>query len=42
MEAFVSAMTEMVATRKPGERLEDQKENVEFFALDFPTSVGLM
>ena len=29
MEAFVSVTTEMVATRKPGERLEDQKENVE-------------
>ena len=34
MEAFVSVTTEMAATRKPGERLEDQKENAEFFALD--------
>ena len=34
MEAFVSVATEMAATRKPGERLEDQKENEEIFALD--------
>ena len=34
MEAFVSAMTEMAATRKPGEKLEDQKENVQIFAFD--------
>ena len=35
MEAFVSVTTEMVATRKPGQKLEDQKENIEFFALHY-------